>query len=64
MTTPERPTAAIGDPNTPGTRLAGQQDAAGEVAAARGERESRLGADEAQLRQPLAAQPHGRSVAT
>jgi hypothetical protein len=36
----------------------------GEVSAAYGDREQRLSADEAQMRLPVAEQPHGRAIQT
>ena len=63
MTAPMPPTSA-GGPATPEARLGEPQGADGSTSGARAEHESRLAGDEAQLRLPLAEQPHGRAIRT
>ena len=68
MTAGDREGLAALPPTSPGDVPAGREvglwGGDGEVGAAHGERESRLGADEAQLRQHPADQPHGRAIQT
>jgi hypothetical protein len=67
MTTPAGDRAGLAPlpPVAPGDVPAGSADlwgGDGEVSAAHQEREQRLAGDEAQLRMPVAEQPHGRAI--